>query len=393
MIKFEEAFDIVINSVNFHLQSERINFEDSLGRILAEDVHSDINMPPFDKSAMDGFACRRDDINNELDVIEVLQAGKVPKKTIEKNQCTKIMTGAIIPDGADCVIMVEHTEKTTNNKIKFTSKYTNNNICYFAEDIKENDLVLKSGIEIKPQHIAVLASVGYTNVLVSKQPSVGIISTGDELVEPNIYPGKSQIRNSNGHQLVAQVTRIGAIPNYIGITEDSEKVTYDTISKALHENDIVLLTGGVSMGDFDFVPEIMTKIGVEIKFESIAVKPGKPTTFGTFGKEKFIFGLPGNPVSSYTQFELLVKPFILKIMGKTEFVNTIKLPMGAEYNRRKSTRKSFFPVYIQDDGKVYPVEYHGSAHIHSYVFADGITSIEIGKEKLEIGELVDVRQI
>jgi molybdopterin molybdotransferase len=193
--------------------------------------------------------------------------------------------------------------------------------------------------------------------------------------------------------LVAQVNRIGAIPNYIGIAEDSEEVTYNTISKALEENDIVLLTGGVSMGDFDFVPEIMTKIGVKIKFESVAVKPGKPTTFGTFGKEKFIFGLPGNPVSSYTQFELLVKPLILKLMGAANLTKTITLPMGGEYSRRKSARKAFIPICIKDDGKAYPVEYHGSAHIHSYVFADGITFIEVGKQKLEIGELVDVRQI
>jgi molybdopterin molybdotransferase len=393
MIKFEEAFDIVLNSVNFNLQCERINFEDSLGRILAEDVHSDINMPPFDKSAMDGFACRRADIKNILEVIEVLPAGKIPKKKVGENQCTKIMTGAIIPDGADCVIIVEHTKEVDKNKIKFAFEYTNNNICYFAEDIKKDDLVLKKGIEIKPQHIAIMASVGYTQVLVSKQPKIGIISTGDELVEPNIFPGKSQIRNSNGHQLVAQVNRIGAIPNYIGIAEDSEEVTYNTISKALEENDIVLLTGGVSMGDFDFVPEIMTKIGVKIKFESVAVKPGKPTTFGTFGKEKFIFGLPGNPVSSYTQFELLVKPLILKLMGAANLTKTITLPMGGEYSRRKSARKAFIPICIKDDGKAYPVEYHGSAHIHSYVFADGITFIEVGKQKLEIGELVDVRQI
>lgn len=393
MIKFEEAFDIVLNSANFHLQSERMNLKNSLGRILAEDVRSDINMPPFDKSAMDGFACRKGDIENELEVIEVLPAGKVPEKSIGKNQCVKIMTGAMIPEGADCVIMVEHTEEVGENTIRFTKDNTGNNICYFAEDIKKDDLVLKKGIEIKPQHIAVMASVGCTRPFVSIRPKVGIISTGDELVEPEKFPGKSQIRNSNGHQLVAQVTRAGAIPDYMGIAEDSEKVTFDTISRALRENDIVLLTGGVSMGDFDFVPEIMTKCGVDIKFGSLAVKPGKPTTFGAFGKRKFIFGLPGNPVSSYTQFELLVKPLILKLMSANELPTDIKLPMGIGYKRKKSTRKSFVPVNVSKDGKVYPVEYHGSAHIHSYVFADGITSIEIGKEKLEIGELVDVRQI
>lgn len=393
MIKFEEAFDIVLNSVKFPLQNERINFTDSLGRILAENVTSDINMPPFDKSAMDGFACRREDIKNELEIIEVLPAGNIPEKKIDRNKCAKIMTGAIIPEGADCVIMVEYTEITGDNKIHFTLDNTSNNICYFAEDIKKDDLVLTKGIEIKPQHIAIMASVGCTQPLVSMRPKVGIISTGDELVEPDKFPGKSQIRNSNGHQLVAQVKRSGAIPDYIGIAEDSEEVTFKIISKALQENDIVLITGGVSMGDFDFVPEIMIKCGVDIKFKSLAVKPGKPTIFGTFNYNKFIFGLPGNPVSSYTQFELLVKPLILKLMGINELPIDIKLPMGAEYKRRKSVRKSFIPVNISKDGKVYPVEYHGSAHIHSYVFADGITSIEIGKEKLEIGELVDVRQI
>ena len=392
MIKFEEALDVVLKSVQFTLKSERINFTDSLERILAEDVSSDINMPPFDKSAMDGFACRKADIKNELEVIEVLKAGKIPTKKIGKNQCAKIMTGAIVPEGADCVIMVEHIKITGDNKIQYLKDNTNNNICYFAEDIKKGALVLKKGIGIKPQHIAVMATVGYTQALVYKKPRVGIISTGDELVEPAKIPGKSQIRNSNGYQLITQVSRAGAIPNYIGIAEDSEEVTFTIISKAMKENDIVLLTGGVSMGDFDFVPEIMIKTGVDIKFRSIAVQPGKPTIFGTFKTKSFIFGLPGNPVSSYTQFELLVKPLILKLMGCEELHSILRLPMGAVYRRKKSERKSFIPVNISD-GKVYPVEYHGSAHIHSYVGANGITSIDIGTEKLEIGELVDVRQI
>ena len=393
MIKFEEALDVVLKSVQFTLKSERINFTDSLERILAEDVSSDINMPPFDKSAMDGFACRKADIKNELEVIEVLKAGKIPTKKIGKNQCAKIMTGAIVPEGADCVIMVEHIKITgDNNKIQYLKDDTNNNICYFAEDIKKGALVLKKGIGIKPQHIAVMATVGYIQALVYKKPRVGIISTGDELVEPATIPGKSQIRNSNGYQLITQVSSAGAIPNYIGIAEDSEEVTFAIISKAMKENDIVLLTGGVSMGDFDFVPEIMIKAGVDIKFRSIAVQPGKPTIFGTFKTNRFIFGLPGNPVSSYTQFELLVKQLILKLMGCEELYSILRLPMGAEYTRKKSERKSFIPVNISD-GKVYPVEYHGSAHIHSYVGANGITSIDIGTEKLEIGELVDVRQI
>jgi len=238
-----------------------------------------------------------------------------------------------------------------------------------------------------------MASVGAVQPLVSMKPRIGIISTGNELVEPDLIPSSSQIRNSNGAQLAAQVVRAGAIPNYYGIAVDTREATFSVITQALNENDVVLLTGGVSMGDFDFVPEIMIETGVDIKFRSIAVQPGKPTIFGTFQNTTYIFGLPGNPVSSYTQFELLVRPFISRLMNNSHLPKTIKIPMGGEYRRRKSERKSFIPVTISSDGKVYPVEYHGSAHIHSYVFADGIVSIEIGKEKLEIGELVDVRQI
>ncbi|MFA5418405.1 MAG: gephyrin-like molybdotransferase Glp [Bacteroidales bacterium] len=393
MIKFEEAFDIVQNAAKPTLKTERVHFIDSLGRILAEDIYSDINMPPFDKSAMDGFACRMQDINNELEMIEVLPAGSIPKNKVGENQCIKIMTGAIIPEGADCVLMVEYTEETPDGKVRYTKKSTNSNICCFAEDIKKGGLVLSKGLEIKPQHIAVMASVGAVKTLVSTKPEVAIISTGDELVEPGYIPGSSQIRNSNGYQLIAQVVRAGAIPHYYGITGDTREATFSVITKALNECDIVLLTGGVSMGAFDFVPEIMIEAGVDIKFRSIAVQPGKPTIFGTFRDTIYIFGLPGNPVSSYTQFELLVRPLISKLMNNSHLPRSIKIPMGAEYTRRKSERKSFIPITISPNGKVYPVEYHGSAHIHSYVFADGIVAIEIGQEKLEIGELVDVRQI
>ncbi len=392
MIKFEEALEIVQNAARLTMSTEQVNFTESVGKVIASDVYSDINMPPFDKSAMDGYACRRKDIYNDLKVIEVLPAGSVPKFKVGVNECTKIMTGAIIPEGADCVLMIEHTKEIEKGVVRFLNESTNTNICYFAEDIKKGDLVLEKGTLIKPQHIAVMASVGCVKPVVYCSPKVGIVSTGDELVEPADLPEKSQIRNSNGYQLIAQAERAGAIPGYLGIAGDSEDATYNIIKKALEENDIVLLTGGVSMGDFDFVPEIMIKAGVDIKFRSIAVQPGKPTIFGTYNNNKFIFGLPGNPVSSYTQFELLVRPLISCLMNKTDVAGKIKLPMGKEYKRRKSVRKSFIPINIVD-GKVYPVEYHGSAHIHSYVFADGIVAVEIGREKLEAGELVDVRQI
>lgn len=390
MITIEKAYQTVIGK-SYTLETEKIDFIDSVGRILAEDVTSDIEMPPFDKSSMDGYACRRADVDNTLEIIEIIPAGKTPTKEIGPNQCAKIMTGAPVPKGADFIAMVEYAEEIDGNFVKINKTTQRNNISYRAEDVKIGQVVLQKGIKIEPQHIAVFASVGYTHVLVTKQPRVAIISTGDELVEPHQKPGISQIRNSNGYQLITQVKSCGAIANYIGIADDTPEDTFSKVSKALSENDLVLLTGGVSMGSFDFVPEVLKKAGIEILFDSIAVTPGKPTTFGVAGK-KLCFGLPGNPVSSFIQFELLVKPLIYKLMGLDFQPLDIQMPIGIEYKRKKADRKAYIPVFIKD-GEVFPVEYHGSAHIHALSFAHGIIAFPIGVDTLLKGETVHVRQI
>ncbi len=390
MIKFEEAYQIVLERA-IQTETEKIYFTNALGRVLAEDVISDIEMPPFDKSAMDGYACRKQDINSKLEIIEIIPAGKTPEKEIGPNQCAKIMTGAPIPKGADFVVKVESSEEIDGKYVNVVKEVGKDNISYQGEDVKLGQTVLKKGIKIRPEHIAVFASVGYTNVLVGKQPKVGIISTGDELVEPENKPSVSQIRNSNAYQLIAQVLAAGALPNYIGIADDTPEDTFDKLSKAIAENDVVLLTGGVSMGSYDFVPDVMKKVGVEILFDSIAVKPGKPTTFGVVGK-KYCYGLPGNPVSSFMQFELLVKPLINKMMHSNEVLTQIKLPVGEDFKRKTTERKAFHPIIIRD-GKVYSVDYHGSAHVHALSSADGFISFEIGEELIKKGDLVDVRQI
>lgn len=389
MISIEKAYEIVLKNA-YQLETEKILFTDSLGRILAEDVKSDIEMPPFDKSSMDGYACRKQDLNKLLEIIEVIPAGKTPEKEIRENQCANIMTGAPIPKGADCVVQVELTE-LDGELVKIIEIPKKDNISYKGEDVKVGTKVLDKGLKIEAQHIAVFAAVGYTEVLVYKQPKVGIISTGDELVEPYNKPSLSQIRNSNGYQLIGQVKACSAIANYIGIAEDTPEDTFDKVSKALSENDIVLLTGGVSMGTFDFVPQVLEQAGVKIDFDAIAVKPGKPTTFGMAGK-KFCFGLPGNPVSSFIQFDLLVKPLIYNLMGQEYQVLDIQMPMGIEYKRRSAERKAYFPVIIEK-GEVFPVDYHGSAHIHALSSAHGIISMELGKEVIKKGEIVHVRQI
>ncbi len=390
MILFEDALEAVKTAV-YTKETERIDFMDSMNRVLAEDIRSDIAMPPFDKSAVDGYACRKEDINDVLEIIEVIPAGKAPEKVVGKGQCSKIMTGAPLPEGADTVIMVEDTEEAGGNKIKYLKDNVKDNVCYLGEDIKKGDIVLQSGTLIQPRHIAVLASAGGVNPLVYKQVKVAVISTGDELVEPEVVPSVSQIRNSNAYQLLAQASKMGAIVKYIGIALDTEESTREMLTKAFDGNDVILLTGGVSMGDFDHVPKVLKELGVELIFKSIAVQPGRPTVFGV-RKKQFIFGLPGNPVSSFVQFELLVKPLIFGLTGYKYLPLPVKMPMGKEYSRRKSKRLSWLPVKIED-GKVFPLEYHGSAHINALTGADGLISIAIGETKLEEGKLVEVRLI
>jgi len=190
---------------------------------------------------------------------------------------------------------------------------------------------------------------------------------------------------------VEQIRKAGALPDYLGIAPDNEKATLDKILLAMEGNDVVLLTGGVSMGTFDFVPSVMEKAGITILFRKIALQPGRPTIFGK-KDDKLIFGLPGNPVSSFTLFEVLVKPMLWKMMGVIDFYSILRLPMGTDYERRRSDRMQWLPVSIRD-GKVFPLEYHGSAHIFSLASADAIAAIPFGVTKLNIGDLIDVRPL
>ena len=391
MITFDEAFEIVMKSA-FETATETISFVVSDGRILAEDVLSDIDMPPFNRSAVDGYACRRSDIASDLEVVEVIPAGKVPLKSVGRNQCSKIMTGAIVPESCDVVFMVEDSEDLPSGKIRFTGKEPKINISNKGEDVRTGDMVLKKGKFIKPQDIAVLASVGHTNVLVRKMPEVGIISTGDELVEPMGMPEISQIRNSNAYQLLTQISRAGGKGHYYGIAPDIENITFEMIQKAITENDIVLITGGVSMGDFDFVPSVLKQAGVRILFDKVNVQPGKPTTFGVHSKS-IVFGLPGNPVSSFVQFETLVRPLINKMMGYNWKPVEHRLPMAVQYERKSTGRMGWIPVIINENMEVVPVDFHGSAHISALPGSDGLIVIKSGVKSLKKGEIVSVRQI
>ncbi|MBI5010013.1 MAG: molybdopterin molybdotransferase MoeA [Bacteroidia bacterium] len=391
MISFEKAYETVLASA-FRTGSETVSFTETPGRILAQEVISDMDMPPFDKSTVDGFACRRADLDSELSVIETIAAGKNPLKSVHQGECSKIMTGAPMPAGADCVIMVEESETQPSGKIRFTGTYSKKNISFRGEDIKSGDVVLKPGKYLTPQDIALMATVGCTNVKVSMLPVIGVISSGDELVEPDQIPGLPRIRNSNAYQLMAQAKRAGCSARYYGIARDDEQATFEMVKKGVEECDILLLTGGVSMGDFDFVPSVLERAGIKLLFTRVNVQPGKPTTFGVH-TDCLVFGLPGNPVSSYVQFEMLVRPLIYYMMGNDWKPFTCELPMKESYSRRSSDRLGFVPVLITDQREVLPVEYHGSAHITSISVAQGIIAIPPGRNMIEKGEIVSVRQI
>ncbi|NJO68935.1 MAG: molybdopterin molybdotransferase MoeA [Bacteroidetes bacterium] len=277
--------------------------------------------PPFDKSAMDGFACRREDLENRLDIIGEIPAGIEYKGSIGQNQCVRIMTGAMVPAGADYVLMKEDAEEIEPGKILSTRKKAGENICYKGEDLKPGDIVIPKGTLIQPASIAMLASVGNVYPLVYRQPSVAVVSTGSELVEPWESPSSACIRNSNAYQLMAQLQTMNINARYLGIVADNESKIEETLTGAIESFDVVIISGGVSVGDFDFVPRILSKLGVKALFHGMNVKPGKHLLFGRKGNCS-VFGMPGNPVSSFVQFLLLVQPLILKLSGSTKRNNT-----------------------------------------------------------------------
>ena len=391
MITFEEAYKIVMETV-FHTGKEQVKTGEAAGRVLAEPVRSDMDMPPWDKSAVDGYACRHEDLGSELAVIETIAAGVLPAKEVTSGTCSRIMTGAAVPEGADYVFMLEEAEEIEGGHVRFTGRAGNTNIARAAEDIFNGQAVLKPGHYIRPQDIAVMAVVGATDVTVSCRPAVGVISTGDELVEPHEKPLRAQIRNSNAYQLMAQIKRAGAEGIYYGIARDNESSIKALMKKAVRENDVVLITGGVSFGDYDLVQKVMRSLDLKVHFDQVAMQPGKPLTFCT-SERKAVFGLPGNPVSTFVQFEIMVRPFLDRMAGVTVREVNMTLPLAADYSRKRAERLAWIPFTLTPEGEALPVEYHGSAHINALPEAWGLITIPRGQSWIQKGEMVNVRQI
>ncbi|NOX85212.1 MAG: molybdopterin molybdotransferase MoeA, partial [Chlorobi bacterium] len=376
MIRIEEAHKILDSLPIDKLSAEKVPLEQSPGRILAEDIYAGEDFPSFDKSAMDGYAIRREDIDKILEVIEFIPAGKKPEMKITEGCCSRIMTGAMVPEGADMVVMQEDVKKEGDRMITVVNRKSKSNILYKGEDVRSGSLLLNQGIKIGPAHIGLLASVGNVNPLVFQKPVVTVLSSGDELVPPSEKPQPPRIRNSNSAQLVALATRVGAAAVDAGLVKDDPEKILQKIKNAVYRSDVVIMTGGASVGELDFTGKVFDMLGATLYFGKLAIQPGKPALFATLGN-KCLFGLSGNPVSSLVQFELLVRPVIKKLTGLKMQDKIYQLPIDRDKRRKRSERKLFFPVRITGNMEAEVLEYHGSAHLHAYHRADGLAEFPI----------------
>ncbi len=395
MISVDTAVKIVTD-VTEPLPAKTVPFEMALGLCLAQDVQSDINMPPFERSAMDGYAVIAEDTARapvELAVIEDIAAGHMPTKKVQHGQASKIMTGAAVPEGADAVVKVEETEDLpTDNRVKILRTIDGGkNISKMGEDMKVGQVVLRKGMTIRPQEIGILATVGKSRVEVFSAPAVGIISTGTELVDVESKPAAAQIRNSNGYSLAAQARRLKVDVELLGTVKDTKEEISRMMRKGL-QKDIMILSGGVSMGEYDLVGDVLKDLGTQIYFEKVALRPGKPVIFGKKGKT-FIFALPGNPVASFVTFELFIYPAIRKMMGfSTLHRTTLKASLEVEILVKRK-RREYRPAFLRMQNNAWvvtPVEWHGSADLLSTTRANCLLIVREDAEKLSVGQLVDV---
>jgi molybdopterin molybdotransferase len=395
MISVDEAVQIVLKNAK-RLPPKKISLENAQGLCLAENIKSDLDMPPFNRSAMDGYAVIAKDTANppiDLPVIENIRTGYKPKKKIGRREPSKIMTGSVVPNGADAVIKVEETiplDGGTRVRILNNTK-RGSNIAKKGEDIRAGKILLRKGTNIRPQEVGILAAVGADTVKIFSAPSIGIVSTGDELVEITRKPKPWQIRNTNSYSLAAQARQLTENVEILGMANDDKVEIRRLVKKGL-KKDILILSGGVSMGEYDFVGDVLKDFGIKIFFEKVALRPGKPTVFGK-KDDKLIFALPGNPVSTLVTFELFVRPCIKKMMGFPFYETPV---LHAELEKEvtiKKKRREYRPAFLRQAGckwMVSPIEWHGSGDLFSTTKANCLLIIRETAERLSIGEPVEV---
>jgi molybdopterin molybdotransferase len=415
MISVEEALDKVLHHIKV-LEPERKPILDCLGQVLAEDIHSTIDVPPLDNSAMDGYALRAEDTRGAsesspryLVVVGEVAAGSMPTKDVRPGTAIRIMTGAPLPEGADAVVRFEDTDEVSHKSSKKDLSHIGIlceakkglNVRCRGEDIARGNLVLGRGQVLRPQEIGVLASLGHSTALVIRRPTVAILATGDELIGADQPLAPGQIYNSNTYTIAAEVSRYGGIPKILGIGRDSVQSLTEKIDEGL-DADMLITSGGVSKGDYDMVKDVLAEHG-EIGFWTVCMKPGKPIAFGIMkkeegGKKKKVphLGLPGNPVSSMITFEQFARPAILKMMGKATLAKPTIRAIIEDDVANNDGRRIFARVKVTKLGGQYHASLtgrQGSGVFTSIAKANGLAIIPESSKGVKAGEVVDVQML
>ncbi len=382
MITVKDALNHILGSIS-PLGLEKADILSALGRVIGEDIHAPRDIPPRDNSAMDGYALKSKDTTGAgaespvvLNVIEDIPAGYTPQKTVGAGEAARIMTGAPVPEGADAVIMVEETKSDDAGVRIYAEAAEGQNIRYAGEDVREGDLVIRAGTLLRPAEVGMLSALGRSFVKVYRRPLVALIATGDELVDIDGAASPGKIVSSNSYSLAAQVMECGGIPLQLGIAKDTKYDLTEKFRDAMRA-DIIVSSAGVSVGDYDFVKDVMKDMGIGIDFWQVAQRPGKPMTFGV-REGRPVFGLPGNPVSSMITFEQYVRPAILKMTGHENiFRKAIRAKLTEDIKKKKGLRY-FIRARVKRHGGGFVAETtgeQGSGILRSMVLANGIIVI------------------
>jgi len=399
VITFSEAFAEISKSIKA-LPAETMRFDIAYGHVLAENVESIEDIPPFDNSAMDGYALYASDATAAsadnpviLDIVGEVFAGHMPGGGISRGKTMKIMTGAALPDGADAVIMVERTEQRGRKVALFTPVRKGENIRRQGEDCRKGAWILKKGTLLGPAHVGMLATLGRYKVKAVPRPRVAILATGDELLEPGESMAPGKVRNSNSYSIEALVKACGGVPCLLGLARDRREEIGEKIERGLESADMLVTTAGISVGEGDLVREVLEHHGVTMSFWQVAIRPGKPTAFGKAGALP-VFCLPGNPVSSMVTFLQFVRPAILALRGLAfDSMRTVQAVLERDVEKKRGLRY-FIRVSLRDiEGvcRARPTGPQGSGILSSMVRADGLMILSEEYERVAAGEMVDVQ--
>lgn len=390
-MSFAEARRIVLDRVIVppQIPLESVWLTDAMGRVCAEDVPADRDMPPLARSLRDGFAVRSTDLPGALKVTGEIRAGQMPDLALSAGEAISIMTGAILPQGADQVLMKEHATRDGIHLDTTRPGLSGEWISPPGSMARTGNIVVPSGRRIEAGTIAMLASVGRSQVMVTRQPVVRILATGDEVVDIARRPNETEVRNSNSWALAADIKRFGGRPEILPIAPDEEKITRDLIEYGL-QADLLLISGGVSAGDYDFVEVALANLGAEFYFDRVAIQPGQPTVFGQ-ARGTFFFGLPGNPLSTMVTFRVFAEAALARLSGIAEpELHLYRAPLESTYKHRVGLTR-FLPGLLRSDGaSVQILPWQGSGDIPVLVRANCFVVVNPDREAWAAGDSIEV---